>query len=392
MIGTTQPLFMSNSPSTICDQILYLVKNSSLNFELHETPFSLNLKLKKSFTQYWNKAGQTAHQNHIPQHVTDTVHHPHHPHVGQPVLHPEKATQNQADVCNPQQVAQHQLHHPHYVNDPGHHQSDQPDTYGGLAHGQVHDPLKQQTVNLVKKVKILEKTCYDEQKEKEHLQKEYLAIQKSYKKLVGENRELQVKHEKVCADMKTMKSEKDLISKELNTASVALTTTKKVLNENQKVFDRRVSQFERELLNLSEFKEEKVAEDRRRKRAEKKARQKKRKEHFATDEANYKDSDDIKNSLDKIKNKNSFSEPKSEVTVDDEFSDDEAKSKKHKNVELFPDPSVSRSDLNQNKPPDTKNAVFESESKDNVMDLTTEELGEFLNDIVTNFRSRQASQ
>ena len=251
-------------------------EDSSLNFELHETPFSLNLKWKKSFAQYWNKAGQSAHQNHIPQHVTDTVHQPHHPHVGQPVIHPEKATQNQADVFNDQQVPQHQLHHPHYVTDPGH-QSDQPDTYGDLAPGQVHDHHKQQAVNLVKKVKILEQTCNEEQKEKEHLQQEYLSIDKSYKKLVGENRELQVKHEQVCADMKTLKSEKDQFARELNTASVALTTTKKILNENQKEFDRRVSQFEKELLKLSEFKEEKESEDRRRKRAEKKARQKKRK-------------------------------------------------------------------------------------------------------------------
>ena len=391
MIGTTQPLFMNNSPSTICDQILYLVKNSSLNFELHETPFSLNLKLKKSFAQYWNKAGQSAHQNHIPQHVTDTVHQPHHPHVGQPVIHPEKATQNQADVFNDQQVPQHQLHHPHYVTDPGH-QSDQPDTYGDLAPGQVHDHHKQQAVNLVKKVKILEQTCNEEQKEKEHLQQEYLSIDKSYKKLVGENRELQVKHEQVCADMKTLKSEKDQFARELNTASVALTTKKKILNENQKEFDRRVSQFEKELLELSEFKEEKESEDRRRKRAEKKARQKKRKDDFATDEENKKDSDDIKNSLDKIKNEKSFSEPKSEITVDDEVSDDEAQSKKVKVVKQFPDPSTSRSDLNQNKPPDTKTATPESESKDNVMNMTAKELGDFLNDIVTNFRSRQASQ
>ena len=44
---TFEPVFLNNSPSQNRDQILYLVKNSNLNFELKETPFSLNLQLKK---------------------------------------------------------------------------------------------------------------------------------------------------------------------------------------------------------------------------------------------------------------------------------------------------------------------------------------------------------
>ena len=52
-----EPAFLNNSPSQICDQLLYLVKNSNLNFELQETPFSLNLQLKKSFAQHWKRTG-----------------------------------------------------------------------------------------------------------------------------------------------------------------------------------------------------------------------------------------------------------------------------------------------------------------------------------------------
>ena len=55
MDGTFQPHFLSNSPNAICDQILYLVNNSNLNFELNKTHFSLNLRLKKSFAQLWKK-------------------------------------------------------------------------------------------------------------------------------------------------------------------------------------------------------------------------------------------------------------------------------------------------------------------------------------------------
>ena len=92
-----------------------------------------------------------------------------------------------------------------------------------------------------------------------------------YNKLVRENKELQFKHEKVCAV--------------LNTVSVALTSSKKDLKERQNEFDKRVNQFEKELLKLSEFKSEQEADDKIRKRAEKKARQKKRKEHLYIDES-----------------------------------------------------------------------------------------------------------
>ena len=48
-----QPAFLSNSPAIICEQILWLVKNSGLNFSVQETPFGLNLSLKKRFVTKW---------------------------------------------------------------------------------------------------------------------------------------------------------------------------------------------------------------------------------------------------------------------------------------------------------------------------------------------------
>ena len=84
-----EPVFLQNSPSVICDQILYLVKNLNLNFEVHETPFSLNINLKKRFAHHWNRPNQSAAHNsevHVPQHVSDPVHghSPHYPSDGQP--------------------------------------------------------------------------------------------------------------------------------------------------------------------------------------------------------------------------------------------------------------------------------------------------------------------
>ena len=48
------PIFYENSPQSITDQILWLVKHANLDFQIKETPFSLNLSLKKKFAQHWN--------------------------------------------------------------------------------------------------------------------------------------------------------------------------------------------------------------------------------------------------------------------------------------------------------------------------------------------------
>ena len=53
MVQPGFPIFSDNSPTAICDQILWLVKHSNLNFNAQETPFSLNICLKKCFINKW---------------------------------------------------------------------------------------------------------------------------------------------------------------------------------------------------------------------------------------------------------------------------------------------------------------------------------------------------
>ena len=54
--GSGLPGFLSNSPKILCEQIIWLVKNSNLNFSLSETPFSLKLDIKKKFVNFWPSA------------------------------------------------------------------------------------------------------------------------------------------------------------------------------------------------------------------------------------------------------------------------------------------------------------------------------------------------
>ena len=96
----------------------------------------------------------------------------------------------------------------------------------------------------------------------------------------------------------------------------------------------------------------------------------------------------VKNPFDNLQD-NDDSESNKIARVEDEVSDDDSKSltdSKH-----FTDHSLSQeglisSGVNQNEPPDIINVAPVSETKDNIMEMSAEELSEFLN---ANFRSKQ---
>ena len=54
-VETGLPFFLENYPAVICDQVLWLIKNSGLNFQVKETPFSLDINPKKNFVKVWNQ-------------------------------------------------------------------------------------------------------------------------------------------------------------------------------------------------------------------------------------------------------------------------------------------------------------------------------------------------
>ena len=72
------PVFLKNTPSMICDQVLWLVKNSNLNFQLKETPYSLNLSIKKvllhSGTKIQTASKTLLHQSQMLQYFLSKLH------------------------------------------------------------------------------------------------------------------------------------------------------------------------------------------------------------------------------------------------------------------------------------------------------------------------------
>ena len=260
-----------NSPHVICEQILWLVKNLKLNFQVKETPFSLSLNLKKRFVQEWN-TDQFYHQFLKPCSASDV--------------------QTQPNFCQTFPKSDRQ-------NLP-----EQPQATQNL-----------HCEELVSQLELLKNSSDEVKSEKEDLEKDLVRLDKSHKKLVQDNRELQQKHDKICFDLKTSKGEKELLSKECNKLSVALESCKKDLKDNFNSFDQKINKYKIEIIKLNEFKEEKVAETRRLKKAAKKIRQKEQKEAIL--KQNRKNKKIIGNDDDEIET-NSVSN----VTVDNIFGDD----------------------------------------------------------------------
>ena len=256
MNGSFQPVFVKNSPGIICDQLLYLVKNSNLNFELHETPFSLNLNLKKSFTHQWNKTHHASH------HATDPVHHqPHHPSVGQPAqLSPDPSNQTQnhsfSQLHVPQPLQPHQI--PQQVPDLVH----QPYP--------VDPPTTQTGLKLIKDIDSIKA------EHKETL-KDYAELDKAHRKLVKEHKDLEAKHSKVCSAMKSLKKDNEELAKEGNALSVAIKGGMKDSEISKRKSEKDIESLKAELANLKEYKIQQEEEARKAKRLDKKMRQKEKK-------------------------------------------------------------------------------------------------------------------
>ena len=256
-----QPSFLSNSPGTICDQILYLVKNSDLNFDLHETPFSLNLNLKKSFVNHWKKTDNSAQNNlfsqtQLPHPDEQPVHQPHHvPQQKKPsVVQPQRNSLHQAQNIlssnyfqnEPQQVPLQQLHVP--ACDQAHHLKQ----HAVAGPGPLDD--LQQTQPSSNLLQQLESVKSDHEAVLKKNLADYAELDKAHRKLVKENKELQNKHTKVCSEAKILKVENEMILKESNSLSVALKSSKRDLEISNRSSEKEKEAIKKELVDLQDYK------------------------------------------------------------------------------------------------------------------------------------------
>ena len=301
-----QPVFLKNSPSMICDQILFLVKNSNINFELHETPFTLHLNIKKSFVHHWNKSHHFDQEDHhVQQHVNDPGHHaPLHPSVGQPGQLPVRPPMLSENIPHNQQHHNHQLpqqqvyspqHHQTLVLGPQvqaksqqkHQQPSNPENDTEPVKYSQHppNPTQPKSQELLKELDLIQAEHQKTIAENLESQKEYAELEKAHRKLLKEHKELQAKHSKVCSEVKILKTDKEIVVKENNALSVAIKSTKKDSEASVRNSTKESEALKGELEKLMQYKIKHQEEIRQTKKMEKKLRQKEKKKSSKPDAA-----------------------------------------------------------------------------------------------------------
>ena len=198
-------------PFQTCDSLLSSVKSSNLNFSLIETPFSVTLTIRKSFVKDKNGFVRKSIFGGISQqncHVLDEK---------QLLKNSALRDLHEAELAikaKDDQIAEFEATVKHLKN--------------------KLEVSRTETDNFVDaKVKVIK----------------------------DEKRSLQIKHEKMCSETKTVKQENENLKKELNSLNVALKSAKKEIKDTSKEFERNILSLGDKIQNLNDYKVDKVAEE-----------------------------------------------------------------------------------------------------------------------------------
>ena len=185
---------------------MWLVKNTGLNFSFHETPFSLDIKMKKRFVTRWGESE---------------------------ALYPKPSAEQPSSPQHPTVKLEDFL----------------------LSENKLKAAIL--------KVDELEKEL------KFHKSKNQATSNENVR-ILSEKKHIEAKHIKTCEDLKVLKQENEDHAKAKNTLSVALRSQKKVNQEQASDFEKEASKLRKTIIELSEFKNSIVEEAKKEKKLKKK--------------------------------------------------------------------------------------------------------------------------
>ena len=197
-----------------CQTIINQVRWSCLNFSLQETPFSLYVTIRKSYSKSQSISYAPA---------LDQI---------QPEVLPASAT-NDSNFSSLQSRCK-------FLE-------------------QSNDNLKKEYADAISEIEENHETINNLRKQVELFQTQNDEIVgKRIKAFNDEKRSLQLKHEKTCSENKTLKREKDDLEKEINKLSIALKTSRKEIKEQSHQYEKKVEVLKANLEDLVEYKTQKV--------------------------------------------------------------------------------------------------------------------------------------
>ena len=173
-------------PQDVCDQVLQVVRSSQLNFYSQETPYSVFLTLRKSFTKNFK-----------------------HPTFLEPFQHPKLVKNSNLEMEVHLEALQEEIKKTKMEN----------------------SKLEHEKVTLINNYE--EEISFNEQFRSEYKQLESAQeiLNNSYQNLKTEKNILESKHQKVCLEQKALKFENDELQKEVRSINVALKSAKKELKD-----------------------------------------------------------------------------------------------------------------------------------------------------------------
>ena len=324
------PIFLNNSPLDRCDQILWLIKHSNLNFCAEETPFSLNVTIRKKFLNRWSSSDV---------HGVEASDH-------------ANSVQDDAQLKEDQKVLLKKL-------DKARHTAEAQDIkIAGLTNQlrMFKSQIQNAAVETVKGEAISE-----------------------------EKRQLQIKHEKVCSDVKNLKQENADLRKDLGSTQVALKSARKGSQEISKEFEKDILVLNKKVESLQEYKTTKTDEEKELKQKLKKAEKKMKK--LDEKEAKLKvETEQLARS--KIKSQTALKcDSETDEKIQGEANNNQVDKAQNEDSDRENSPSTSNES-----PLDQDATVVNCEVSDNVLEMDANQLGILLNQIVDNHihRSKMA--
>ena len=205
---------LQNKIRSACTSITNQVRSSSLNFSIQETPFSLYLTVRKSIS----KSSQIAS-----------------PRSNSPSEEPEKVVKDLKTKSDSLEKENNELK-----------ASLEETLIVSEEQSKYHEGLES-------KIQILHEKLAKAEAQANRVTKDEVNTEAI--------RSLQVKHEKICSDLKITKAENNNLKKDLDIKSVAIKAANKDAKDAAKAHDKELKKLETELKNLLEYRISKSSEE-----------------------------------------------------------------------------------------------------------------------------------
>ena len=198
---------MTTSANKICEEIIRKVATSNLNYQINQTPYSVYLSIRKKFVKEYEPSNEI-----VPNEISKDV----------------TAIENENLYIRSE--------------------------YEKLA--TLYSACLASKTSLESEMKGLEAE-FNHFKEAEGKR-----IAAEIKRVNGEKKVIETKQEKIMKENKELKNEVSDLKKEKNTLSVAVKGSRKEIGEHNKRHDAKIREFEKKIVELSEYRNKRLTEDR----------------------------------------------------------------------------------------------------------------------------------